>query len=122
MTDTELRDAAAIKVMGWHIKDGRWFDIKEWFQNMVSEEIEGLPYEPFDPLTRWDHAGLLWEEMVKKGWGMAVGYAQGEDGVLRWGAIVENDRFEIKQPGETGPDAITRAAVAAVAAVQKGEG
>lgn len=111
MTNQEITEAAARKVMGWH---GILFP-NAWYWSSKSSELQILQRD-FDPLHNIAHAWLLAEKVQEKGYYFFLKSSPGIDPEAKawWTCeIYHRDRQEGFADGPAAPAAITRAAVAA---------
>ena len=114
----DLNERAATGVMGWKeywYANRRIVDYGPFIGKSTPMWIwEGsglLPQSDFDPLHVWRDAGLLAEEMHKKGFGMSL-HMQLPAG---WICLIRKPGWPGSRliEGDTGPAAICRAAVSA---------
>ncbi len=102
MTDNELNNAAALKVMGWHRTIDFWCDSDGVAQSFAPS---------FNPRSRIEHAWLLVEKI--KGMNLTVKGNFATQLRLLWNAIPSGERFPIEEITWLTPAHLTQAAVLA---------
>jgi hypothetical protein len=109
LSDDQWNRLAAEKVMGWHEQNGLWYD----GQHPVFLVFDG-PTVMWSPLTRWDHAGMLLEEIAVEFPVIQIHHYPNNNWIVR--VAPDGWTYEtLHEAGsEYGPSAITKACVRAV--------
>ena len=114
---TEDVKRLATEVMGWGLRtDSGGLEVRRKFWVWVDEKgYTGFGYDEWNPFTSWDHAGMLWRKLKKKGYNISIFDNETSDDVL-----VKIDMCQrpispvITRWGDSVPAAISEAALATV--------
>ena len=101
-------------VMGWEDKQGMFYGVVDWIDMGDDEsrvELQIMPVITFCPCSNWEHAGWVWDRLVRLGYSVSLEQLENETPNC---VIFPNGKFEEAEyyHGETPQEALVKCALA----------